>query len=351
MSYEGFSQEYSRYLFRKRIFILACIAVSAVAFVCELGLGAYHISFTDSLRILWEHISGNITDPDADDVVWNLRLPRALAGAAVGAGLGVCGCAMQSSLKNPLADPYTTGISSGASFGACLAIIAGFSVAHYHGDAAVVINAFLFALIPAALMIVFSSVKKGTSPSSVILIGIAVMYIFSACTTMMKYYADDALLADMFYWSVGTLEKAVWDNVWFMVFGAVLGVILIQLMAGDLNVLTVTGKNSDTLGITARTVRIRTLVIVSLVTALMVCFTGTIGFVGLIAPHVSRMFIGSDNRYLVPASAAMGMMILLCADCAAKSITMAGLPVGVITSLIGGPVFLFLLIKQRKSDW
>ena len=189
------------------------------------------------------------------------------------------------------------------------------------------------------------------SPTSVILIGIAVMYIFSACTTLMRYFADDVLLADMYYWSVGTLEKATWGNAWFMVMGAALGIILIQFMARDLNILTVTGKNSDTLGITAKRVRTCILAIVSLVTALMVCFTGTIGFVGLIAPHVSRMFIGSDNRYLVPASAAMGAMIMLGADCLSKSITSTGLPVGVITAAIGGPVFLLLLIKQRRSDW
>lgn len=351
MTYEDFNSGYRRYLIKKIVFIVACIAIAAVAFVCEMGLGSYHISFMDSINVLWEHIIGDVSDPSADEVIWEIRVPRAMAGVAVGAGLGICGCAMQSSLKNPLADPYTTGISSGASFGACLAIIAGWSVAQYHGDLAVVVNAFVFSLVPAGLMILFSSVKRNTNPTAVILIGIAVMYIFSACTTMMKFYADEDVLAEMYYWSVGTLEKAQWGNVWFMVVGAVIGMVLLQLMSRDLNILTVTGKNSDTLGIKAKTVRIRTLIVVSLVTSSLVCFTGTIGFVGLIAPHVSRMFIGSDNRYLMPASAALGAMILLCADCAAKSITMTGLPVGVITSLIGGPMFLFLLIKQKKSDW
>ena len=355
MTFESFEHDYRRYLHRKVGVILVCLAVGVIAFIFELGVGSYNMSFTDSFAALWDHITGNVgTTEEAltrDEVVWSIRLPRALAGSAIGAGLGVCGCAMQSSMKNPLADPYTTGISSGASFGAALAIIMGWGIASNTGEIAVVVNAFVFALIPAGLMIFFSVIKKDMSPSAVILIGIAVMYIFSACTTMMRYFADDVLLADMYYWSVGTLEKATWGNVWFMVGGAVLGVLAIQWMARDLNILAVTGKNSDTMGITAKRVRTCTLGIVSLVTALMVCFTGTIGFVGLIAPHVTRMFLGSDNRYLVPASAAMGIMVMLGADCIAKSITTTGLPVGVITAAIGGPVFLLLLIKQRRSDW
>ena len=136
-----------------------------------------------------------------------------------------------------------------------------------------------------------------------------------------------------------------------MIFAAIVCIIAVQYFARQLNVLTLNDANAQTLGINPRMTRTYLLALVSLFTAAAVCYTGTIGFIGLVAPHVCRMFLGSNNKYLIPASAASGAMILLLADCLAKNVTMAGLPVGVITSLIGGPVFLLLLIKQRKSIW
>ncbi|MBO4797639.1 MAG: iron chelate uptake ABC transporter family permease subunit, partial [Candidatus Methanomethylophilaceae archaeon] len=138
MGFEEFSDGYRKYLRRKILFIALCLSVGFIAFIGELGLGSYHMSFIESFQALWDHITGNVAGTEEaltrDEIVWSIRLPRAIAGAAVGAGLGVCGCAMQSSMKNPLADPYTTGISSGASFGAGLAIIMGFGVASYTGE-------------------------------------------------------------------------------------------------------------------------------------------------------------------------------------------------------------------------
>lgn len=338
------------------MFVILCLVIAFLAMGLELSFGKYDIGFIESYRILIDHLMGIIptdeTEKMKDYVIWDLRFPRAIAGLAVGAGLGVCGAAMQSALKNPLADPYTTGIASGASFGACLAIILGISlIPGLYSESATIMNAFIFALIPAAMIIVISKFKKNITPAAMVLIGIAVMYIFTAATTMLKVTASEESLAEIYIWNIGTLGKASWSNVWYMVVAALFGIVAFQILAKKLNVLVMCDQGAITLGVNPKKTRLITLGIVSLVTAVLVGFTGTIGFVGLVAPHVVRIFLGSDNKYLIPASAAFGAMMLLLADCIAKSAGSTGLPVGTITALIGGPLFLYLLIKQSKSAW
>ncbi|WP_400240316.1 FecCD family ABC transporter permease [Methanomethylophilus alvi] len=351
-----FKNTYYRYLSKKVTFVIVCIVVSLIAIGLELSMGAYEIGFIDSYKALIDHILGNVPPEElgkgTDQIVWDIRFPRAIAGFAVGAGLGVCGAAMQSSMKNPLADPYTTGISAGASFGAALAIILGFSfLPGAFGDTAIVINAFVFSLIPAAMIVIISTFKKDVSPATMILIGIAVMYFFTAATTFMKLTASEESLSEIYVWNIGTLGKSTWDNIWFQVSAAIVGVVAIMLLSKKLNILAMCDKDAVSLGVNAKRIRLLSLIVVSLVTATLVSFTGTIGFIGLVAPHVARIFLGSDNKYLIPASAAFGAMLLLCSDCAAKCIG-TGLPVGVITAVIGGPLFLYMLIKQaKKYSW
>lgn len=322
----------------------------------QLSFGKYSIGFLESYGILIDHLKGIVPTEGVERmkhyVVWDLRLPRALAGLAVGAGLGMCGAVMQSSLKNPLADPYTTGIASGASLGASVAIILGLCIIPgIYGEGAIVVNAFAFALVPVILIISLSRFKKNITPAGMILIGIAVMYVFSATTTLLKITASEESLAEVYIWSVGTLGKAGWDNVWYMIAAAVAGIVVFQSLARRLNVLVMCDSGAVALGVDPKRVRLASLGVVSLVTAVLVSFTGTIGFVGLVAPHMVRMFIGSDNRYLIPASAAFGALMLLASDCVARNIAAVELPVGTITALIGGPLFLYLIIRQTRSAW
>ncbi|MCI2074527.1 MAG: iron ABC transporter permease [Candidatus Methanomethylophilus sp.] len=349
---ESFLSAYKRYTFRKVLLILLFILVSVIAFGLELSVGAYGVGFVESYEALIDHILGNVPADElgkgVDMIVWDKRLPRAIAGFAVGSALGVCGAAMQSSLKNPLADPYTTGISSGASLGASLAIISGFSVmSGAYGETAIIVNAFLFALIPAAVILLASMFKRDISPSTMILIGIAVMYFFTATTTLLKLTASEESLAEIYMWNIGTLGKSSWNNVWIQTAAAIIGIAAIMIVSKKLNVLAMCNKDAVTLGINPKKFRMISLLIVSLVTAVIVSFTGTIGFVGLIAPHISRLLLGSDNKYLVPASATFGAALLLCSDCVAKSIG-TGLPVGVITAIIGGPLLIYMLMGQAK---
>lgn len=337
------------------LFVIACIVVAFLVVGLQLSFGYYDVSFIESYQILWDHICGVIPetpiDIKRDHIIWDLRFPRAIASMAVGAGLGVCGAAMQSTLKNPLADPYTTGISAGAGLGATISIVLGICVIPgIYGQASIIVDAFVFALIPSIVIILFSSLKRRITPAMMILIGIAVMYVFTAMTTLIKLTASDDSLADVYMWSVGTLGKANWDNVWFMVLAAMLGIASFAFLAKKINVMITSDSCAVSLGVNPKRCRLIILVIVSIVTAFLVSFTGTIGFVGLVAPHMVRIIIGSDNRYLIPASAAFGAMMLICSDVLARNIG-TGLPVGVITACIGGPVFLILLIKQRKSAW
>ena len=353
--FDDFLQERRRYILRKWLFIAICAVVTVVAIILEIGSGKYDISFSQSLDLFIKHLQG-VTPPDAatrlaDSVVWG-RVPRAIGAIGIGAILGMCGCAMQSSMKNPLADPYLTGIASGASLGVALVVILGVSVAAADSyDLAIMANAFVFALIPAAVMVFFTLVKRNISTSGVMLVGIAVMFFFTAITTMLKYIASDSALADIYYWNVGTINNINWSNYLYILAFGLACLVVLQYFSRQLNILTLNDENAQTLGVDPRKIRTYLLVVVSLFTAIAVSYTGTIGFVGLVGPHVCRMFLGSDNKYLIPASAMSGAMILLAADCLAKNLTMGGLPVGVITSLVGGPLFLFLLIQQKKNIW
>ena len=317
-----------------------------------MSTGKYGIGFIESYEVVLDHLMGNpVADGMKDHIVWDLRLPRAIMGAFVGAGLAAGGAAMQSMMRNPLADPYTTGVSSGASLGAAIAIILGICVVPtLSGQAAIVINAFVFSTIPASIIVLISKYRR-TTPTMIILSGISVMYIFSATTSMLMLIANPDDLAEVYTWNVGTLGKATWENLPLVAAIVCVGVTILELFARQLNVMTLGDKGASSLGVNANLSRLSCLVVISLVTAAVVSFTGTIGFVGLVAPHMVRIFIGSDNRYLIPASAAFGAAFLIIADCIAKEAGPTGLPVGVITALVGGPLFLFLLLRMRKSAW
>lgn len=353
MTEEEVVENYHRYLWRKVLFILICIAVSVVVAGYAMTVGSYDIGFLECYRIIFDHILGNTPVDEIaetkDYIVWTVRMPRVLAGVIAGIGLACAGAVMQSCMKNPLADPYTTGISSGASFGATLAMISGITI--ISGEFSVVLNAFIFSLIPTAAIVVISSVKRA-SPTTIILAGIGVMYIFNAMTTLLMLMADPDDLAEVYSWQVGSLGITTWGDIPIMSVVTIAGFIIMWMLAGKINVLTSGDENAKTLGINADRLRIVCLIIVSLVAAAIVSFTGIIGFVGLVCPHVARMFIGSDNRYLLPASAAFGVAMLLIADLIGRTIIApAVLQVGVITAFIGGPMLIYLLMKQKKEVW
>ncbi len=336
------------------MFCLLCILLCFLSLGIGVWAGKYDIGFVEAYEVLFDHLMGNGAKNGMNDiVVWDVHMTRAMAGLIGGAALGVAGAVMQSSMKNPLADPYTTGISSGASLGATLAIISGFSLLPgLYADTAVVVNAFCFALIPAMAIILISTFKKNMSPTSIILISIAIMYVFSATDTLLKVSTTVEKLADAYIWGVGTLGRATWDSIPLMAAVTIVGIAFFMIMNQKVNLLSMKDSSVQSLGENAKVLRIVFMVIVAMMTSVIVAFTGTIGFVGLVAPHIVRLVIGSDCRYLIPASACFGAAFLMICDCIARVLTATGLPVGVITSVIGGPMFIYILMKMRsKSMW
>lgn len=341
--------QYRKYSYSKYLFIGVCIIVVILVSGYAVSIGEYSISFLETYERIWEHITGNVTNTVDDGVVWNMRLPRVVGGILAGSALAVCGVAMQSMLKNPLADTYTTGISSGASLGATLAVCAGVTVVA--GSYGIVVNAFLFSLIPMMVILLVSRMNN-SSVTTIIMAGIAVMYFFNACNTVLKLWATDEALASVYAWSVGSLTGLTWEDVIVMAIFVIPGIIIIQMLSGHLNKLIMGDDCARALGVNVERFRLLCLLLTSLVAASVVCFTGLIGFIGLVCPHIARMFIGSDNRLLIPASAAFGAALLLVADVVGRVIIAPNtLQVGVITAFIGAPMFLYLIVKNKRSGW
>lgn len=284
-------------------------------------------------------------------MVVNDNAPRTICGVCVGILLAVSGAVMQSITRNPLTDPYTIGISSAALLGVTIYIVFGICVIPFlDGDVGQIANAFVFSLIPAAAIVAVSTFKK-TSSTIMILIGIALMYVFSAFTTFIKFNAAEEELQEIYEWSLGTLSSTDWGSVATMVVMSIILIVGMVLLANKINIISSGDKEAVSLGESPVRIRVICFVLISIGTAVAVCYTGTIGFVGLVAPHIARLFVGSNNKILIPASAILGGMMVVGSDCLVRLLP-AVLPVGVITAIIGSPLFLYFLFKQRrKSVW
>ncbi len=347
---EEIIDSYSAIRRKKVLGLILYLAILVLAAGIGMGMGSYKISFARVYEVILIHLTNlgdGLTSLDMK-VVWNERLPRLLCAISIGLGLGAAGAAMQSMMKNPLADPYTTGISSGAGFGAILAICTGIAIVS--GPYGIVVNAFIFALVPAAIILFLSTFKKATT-TMIILAGIAVMYIFNAMQSYIMLISSDEKTASAFEWTVGTLNKASWDN-FGIIFGvAIVGSCLLFMLARYLNALNSGDNYARTLGINVEHIRIIILIIISIIAAGIVSFTGIIGFVGLVGPHMARILLGSDNKYLIPGSMLTGATLMVVADMLAKAFTATPVHIGIVTALFGGPLFLYLIMRQKKDSW
>lgn len=350
-SIEGsrFKTAHRRAVMKKMLFIGICIIGCFAMAIYSATVGSYPISAEQVFGTIWNAIVGN-PQPDTtiSHIVIDLRLPRIIGAIVCGFGLAICGTSMQSMMKNPLADPYTMGISSGAGLGAALALILGIELVAGGG---IVINAFVFATIPALVIMFLSKFRKAT-PTMMVLCGISLMYMFNAITQLFMLIADPEDLSAVYTWTVGSLDGISFDELGIVLAVTVLGSIYIQYMANQLNVMGIGDESAKTLGVNVDRKRLIVLLVITLVAATVVSFTGVIGFIGLVAPHIVRAIIGADNKFLIPAAGIFGALLLICSDVVARIIAApVMLPVGVITACIGGPMFMFLILRTNKEAW
>ena len=347
------------YLFTKKRSIIISLILVVAAFllaVYSLSVHNFEISFPEAMRIVINHITGNIPSRETDypgwirdTVVMKYTAPRTIAAVIVGVILAVGGAIMQTLTRNPLTDPYTIGISSAAMLGYTIAIVYGICIIPFvSGDYVAMVNAFVFALIPSAAIVFVSSFKK-LSPIMMVLIGIGMMYMFSSFSTFIKFNASDEDLQNIYEWSVGTLSDVGWDDMALLIVTGISTIVVFMLLARRINILNAGDKVAQSLGVNPVRLRVVSFVVLSMVVAVVVCNTGTIGFVGLVAPHIARLFTGSDSKVLIPAAAVIGALMVLISDTLVRIIP-GGLPVGVLTALIGSPLFIYFLYKQRKNS-
>lgn len=289
-------------------------------------------------------------------VILEIRLPRTLVAVVAGAGLALAGAVTQVSVRNPLASPFTLGISSAAGFGAALAIVlgAGSFIHAYLGGVLVtsyfplIVSSFIFSLLATAVILSMAKLK-GATPETIILTGIAMSFLFSAATSFVQYFGTTEQVASIVFWLFGSLSKASWSG--FLTILFVFGIVSVPLFRWSYryNALLIDDELAKSLGVDPEKLRLLSMILSSLITATIVSFLGVIAFVCLVSPHITRMIIGSDNKYLFPASALVGANILVLSDVISRIVLPPIiLPVGIITSFLGVPLLLYLILKRKR---
>jgi iron complex transport system permease protein len=345
-------KEYTRYIGRKVLFILILALALGIGLVLAVSLGSAVIPWPEVLKSL-VRLS---TDHRFEIIIWNIRLPQALTAIAAGAGLSVSGTAMQCILRNPLGSPFTLGISHAAAFGAALSVM--FSGSELWGarqeNAAALApvlttsSAFAFSLAAAGVIIAIARMR-GATPEIMVLTGVALGALFTAGTMFLQFFADDQELAAMVFWTFGDTGRADWGDLGLLAVVCALSSLFFLVQAWSYNAIDAGDETAKGLGVRVERVRMVGMLVASLLTAVIIAFLGIIGFVGLVVPHMVRRLIGSDHRFLLPASILGGGLLLLLSDTAARLIISPHvLPVSVLTAFLGAPVFIALIIRGRS---
>ncbi len=338
---------YRELVFRRLLFISLFLILCIVLALLNLTIGPISMGISEILQTLITQ--GNDT---AHVVIWDYRLPWTLMALLVGGALGLAGLEMQTILNNPLASSYTLGISAGAGFGAALAYILGIKVLpNVPMEFVVPINAFVFAFLT-CMLIMFIGKIRGFTSETLVLGGIAISFMFQSLLALLEYYASEETLQAIVFWLFGSLTKASLfkAQVVFIVLAVV--TVLLMLKSWKITALRLGDEKAKSLGVNTERLRIEVLIYVSLLTSVAICFVGIIGFVGLVAPHMARMLIGEDQRFLIIGSILCGGVILSAGAITSKIIVPGAIfPIGIITSMLGVPFFMFLVMRGRKQIW
>ena len=345
---------YNQYI-RRKWFILLCMAVLLfLSAVASLSAGSANLSMGDILRTLFG--GGNRQE---NAIIWNVRMPRVATATVVGMALALSGCVMQNVLRNPLASASTLGVSQGASFGAAVAIVyfgAGIQVnAGGTASALTVTNPAMVTLcaffggIATTAVILGLARFRGTSPATMVLAGVAISSMFTGGTALIQYFADDVMVSTVVYWTFGSLGRAGWSEIAII---AALTVISFGFFYGNrwnYNAMESGTHTAKSLGVPVDRLILLSMILCALISSVAVAFVGCISFIGLIASHIMRRFVGNDYRFLIPCSALCGSILLLLSDIVSRVlIAPTVLPIGALTSFLGAPLFLYLIVKGGK---
>jgi iron complex transport system permease protein len=341
---------------RKILAILSIFLALILAVVISVSVGAGSPGFAEASRVILSKLFPFLNiDPGpslTQTIILDFRLPRIVLALIAGAGLAASGATMQGVLRNPLVSSHILGISSAAGFGAALAIVLGVGVLSGFGGYLVIVNAFLFSLL--AMVIVYGVARlRGITTETVILAGVAISFLFSALLALIQYVAPESeALHAIVFWLMGGLSAATWNGILIVLPIVIVTVALMVQQSWNINVLSMGEEVATSLGVSSKRVLTITMVLETLATASIISFTGVIGFICLISPHVARMLIGSDHRFLIPCSSLIGGCLLLCSDTVGRLVIQpAELPVGIVTSLLGVPFFIYILASKRRQNW
>jgi iron complex transport system permease protein len=336
------AQRYRRFVRLRLLMLAGLLAVLCASVVADIALGPSTFAFADVLR--------GVFTPDAlpqaqQVILWEVRLPYAVMAVLVGASLGLAGAEMQTALNNPLASPFTWISAVGAS----AAVVGGFTLLAWGENLAVPLCAFAGAACATALIQVLAW-RQGATVDTVVLFGIALLFSFEALLWMLQFIADSNALQQIVFWTMGSLGRATWTKIGIVGTVLVLCLLWSARQAWALTALRAGEDQARSFGIAVERLRLLTLLRVSLLAATALSFVGTIGFVGLVGPHIARMLLGEDHRYYLPGSALAGALMLSLASILSKALVPGVvLPIGIITALVGVPLFMALVLRQRRT--
>lgn len=337
---------YHRSRRRRIVLIMSIIVIGIGAFLLDLMVGPAGLGAEDVLNAF---LGIGDVSRRIEVIVWQVRVPTSLMAVLVGAALALAGTEMQTLLSNPLAEPFTLGISACAALGAAVAIVLGFSLPFVPASWAISANAFLFAALSLVAIYLLARLR-GAGTQVLILFGIALGFTAGALLSLLQFVASADALQQLVFWSMGSLARADKNSVLILLIVLLLCVPFSFAASWRFTVLHLGEERARSLGVNLQRLRLTSLLRISLLSATAVAFVGIIGFVGLVGPHVARMLVGEDHRYLLPASMSVGAVVMLLASVASKMIVPGTLlPIGIVTALVGLPVFFVLILRQSGA--
>lgn len=330
------------------LFVVFLIGTAVFSALVALSIGAVNIPLANVWQVVLRHLTGRPVGQNLvqDRIIWNFRAPRVVMALLVGGGLSVVGTALQALVRNPLADSYILGVNQGAALGAVLVIVLGSGAL---GGLSVSAAAFLGAIVALIMVFLLGQRSGRSNPTRLILAGVAIGHLFSSATSYLEIHANTSALAGVVFWLLGSFSGAKWSQLGVPAIVMLASTAWLMLQRRGLNALLMGDESAAALGVNLNRFRVELLVVCALLSGTMVSIAGSIGFVGILVPHVARLLVGADHRRVLPVAALMGASYLVWVDLAARTLEKpAELPIGIFTALLGAPFFLWLMKRRDR---